>query len=276
MNIIAIVLTFNEELHIARCLENCSQFADKLVVVDSVSTDDTKKIALEFRAVFMSRTFDNQARQFNWALQKIDANQNDLIVRIDADEILDYDAIQSILALKEGVSAGTSGWSFNRKIKFQGEIVKFGGLDKKYITRAFLYGHGKSNLRLMDEHIEVDGKVEKLPGLLIDDNKNDLRWWLEKHVSYAEREALASLESNQIAGGSIQHRIYNYLPRNFRPLLYFLYRFFLRGGVFSGTRGRQFHYLQGYVYRKLVEEFISNFKYQPPAHLKKIGKKYGK
>ena len=48
LDITTIVLTYNEELHIRRCLENVCSFSKKVYVVDSLSTDNTVEICKEF------------------------------------------------------------------------------------------------------------------------------------------------------------------------------------------------------------------------------------
>ena len=45
LDITTIILTYNEEIHIARCLENVCQFSKKVIIVDSPSTDRTREIA---------------------------------------------------------------------------------------------------------------------------------------------------------------------------------------------------------------------------------------
>ena len=50
----------------------------------------------------------------------------------------------------------------------------------------------------MDEHFEVFGHVAKLRGKIIDDNLNDLTFWLSKHINYAKREAIMQIISNKV------------------------------------------------------------------------------
>ena len=64
----AIILTFNEEIHLQRCLNSLKLVCRKIIIVDSFSTDNTKKIALENNVDFYENPWRNYSSQFNWAL----------------------------------------------------------------------------------------------------------------------------------------------------------------------------------------------------------------
>jgi len=86
-NLTVIVLTYNEELHLARCLESVRTLASEIVVVDSFSTDKTQEIARTFGAKVTTHEFKNQADQFNWALDNVSL-AGEWVLRLDADEYL--------------------------------------------------------------------------------------------------------------------------------------------------------------------------------------------
>ena len=72
LDITVIVLTYNEALHIRRCLENIKQYASKVYVIDSFSTDKTVDISKELGAIVLQNKWPgNQAEQFNWALDNL-------------------------------------------------------------------------------------------------------------------------------------------------------------------------------------------------------------
>ena len=52
ISIAAIVLTYNEEIHLKRCLESLKHICDDIVIVDSFSTDNTELIAKNYKARF--------------------------------------------------------------------------------------------------------------------------------------------------------------------------------------------------------------------------------
>ena len=83
-----IILTYNEELHLQRCLESVKNLAERIIIVDSFSTDRTSEIAQNHGAKFLQRKFINQADQLNWALENLNID-TEWILRLDADEYLD-------------------------------------------------------------------------------------------------------------------------------------------------------------------------------------------
>lgn len=89
LDLSVIILTYNEEIHIRRCLENVTPLAKEVFVVDCFSTDKTVEIAREYGQVkvIQHQWPGNQAEQFNWALDNLPI-QTEWILRLDADEYL--------------------------------------------------------------------------------------------------------------------------------------------------------------------------------------------
>jgi glycosyltransferase involved in cell wall biosynthesis len=271
--ITGIILTYNEERHIARAIESLRQVAAHILVVDSHSSDDTTAIAQSLGAEVRSHAWVNYATQFNWALTQV-APDADWVIRFDADEVFDAKLSSNLRAAIENAAEDLAAISFGRRIIFQGRPVRFGGVFPISVVRAFRHGMGRCENRWMDEHIIVDGPTRHIQGELLDDNLNSLSWWTEKHNWYASREAIDVLNrkydifptetisansSTRQAGAKrvIKERIYPMVPASFRALAYFIYRFILRGGVFDRAPARSFHVLQGFWYRYLVEAKVS-------------------
>ncbi len=84
MKLTAIVLTYNESLHLARCLASLREVATGILMVDCFSTDDTLEIARAYDARVVQRACVNDATQFNWALTQLDP-ETDWVLRLDAD-----------------------------------------------------------------------------------------------------------------------------------------------------------------------------------------------
>ena len=83
MKISAVIITFNEEQNIARCLDSLVDVADEILVVDSFSTDKTEQICLERGAIFIQNPFEGHIQQKNFAMRKA---SYDWVLSLDADE----------------------------------------------------------------------------------------------------------------------------------------------------------------------------------------------
>jgi glycosyltransferase involved in cell wall biosynthesis len=276
MKISAIVLTYNEALHLARCLKSIAPLKPEIIVVDSFSTDKTLQIAHEFGATILRHEWTNYASQFNWALDQIDTD-TDWVLRIDADEYLTPELTDQLILHLQTLAGEIEGVIVDRQIIFQGKQIAFGGVLPVQVLRLFRYGSGRCEERWMDEHIKVKGPSVRLPGNLIDENLNSLSWWVDKHNHYASREAvdLLNLEYNfiktdsvaSLSNGSeasfkrwVKENIYAKLPLTLRSLSYFLYRYILRLGFLDGRSGATFHILQGFWYRYLVDAKVTEVK----------------
>ncbi len=276
MQLTVIILTLNEDKHLLRCLRSLNSIADSIIVVDSFSTDNTIQIAKDCGATVMSHEFINQAQQFNWALKQLD-NQTEWVLRIDADEYLTPALNLAILNKLSKVKSNINGIYFNRRMSFQGKLIKYGGVFPVPVLRLFRYGYGECENRWMDEHIKVTGDTEYLRDEIIDDNLNNLTWWTNKHNNYASRQAVDLLnleynfnDLNSIASINLGKKtekkrwfkevIYARMPRGFRAVFYFLYRYIVRLGFLDGREGANFHFLQGFWYRYLVDAKVDEVK----------------
>lgn len=274
--ITVVILAYNEQKHLARCIESVKAIAQQIVVVDCHSTDSTKIIACEYNAIYLNKTWINHAEQFNWALSQLkDANW---ILRIDADEVLTPELSSQITTKLSLLPSDVNGVYLNRRIKFLGTPIKYGGIFPIKVLRLFRYGHGKCENRWMDEHIIVNGSVSYFSGELVDDNLNSLTWWISKHNRYASLEAIEMLNlehgfmhatqrvESQLSGIPyskrwIKNNVYSKLPCGIRASMYFFYRYFVRLGFLDGYRGSAFHILQGFWYRYLVDLKVSEVNY---------------
>lgn len=278
MNVTVVILTMNEEKHIGRALSSVAPFADHCVVVDSGSTDNTVALARAAGAEVLSHPFVNQAIQFNWALDQLPPD-TEWVFRLDADEIVSDALAAEIKAHLPNMETSVAGLTVPRRIVFLGKSIKYGGLFPTHVVRLFRFGCGRSENRWMDEHIIVEGSIKALSGELLDHNLNPLGWWIEKHNSYASREALEVLLAERRQDGLgravaigrrtgtkrlLKRSIYDRMPIELRALVYFLYRYLVRCGFRDGYQGLAFHILQGFWYRFLVDAKL----YEARRHLR--------
>lgn len=277
LDISVIILTYNEEIHIRRCLENVNQFASKVFVVDCFSTDRTVEIAESLGATVVQHTWPgNQAEQFNWALVHLQID-TEWILRLDADEYLLPELIEELHNRLPMMVDDVSGIIFNRRHIFMGQWMKRGIYPVK-LLRLFRTGKGICEQRLMDEHIQLlEGRAIEFEHDFCDHNLNDLSWFCHKHVNYAIREAVDLLdieldltgaaetdEHKQISTQALQKRMkkhqYAKQPLFWRSFAYFCYRYFLKGACLDGKIGFIWTFLQGWWYRTLVDAKIFEIK----------------
>lgn len=264
----AIILTRDEERHIARAIASLGGLAEHVFVVDSGSTDRTVEIARGLGAEVVAHRFENYARQFNWALDHLPWKDG-WVLRLDADEIVSPELRAEIAAMLPQLAPEIDGVVVGRRMCFLGRTIRHGGLFPIRVLRLFRAGRGRCEDRWMDEHTVVAGATVDLRGEIIDDNLNSLTWWTAKHNAYASREVvdLLSLETGHLprdssaalGGGQagvkrwLKERVYTRLPGGLRAAAYFFYRYLLRAGFLDGREGLAFHVLQGFWYRFLVD-----------------------
>lgn len=123
-----VIITFNEEKNIERCLQSIQGIADDIVVVDSFSTDNTQEICKKHAVNFIQREWEGYASTKNFANKQAQYNW---ILSLDADEALSDELKNSILKQKKQEQLTTC--EFNRLTNYCGTWIKHGGWypDKK-------------------------------------------------------------------------------------------------------------------------------------------------
>jgi len=276
----AIILTYNESKHIARCIKSLQSCCSRICILDSYSTDDTCKIAKSLGAeVFQNKWENNHAKQWNWGFQNCKI-KTPWVIRMDADEYLLSELAEEIKMKLPGIHEDVSGIELTRRVIFKGKWLKRGGFYPIQLLRIFRPERGHCEQRLMDEHIVLDhGQVIKFDHDLVDENLNDMHWWTIKHINYARRESTDLLNqtysfTDSATEGStentinieqasrkrfLKEKVYAKLPMGIRPLLYFKFRFFIQLGILDGPKGWLFHFLQGFWYRLMVDVCMWEF-----------------
>lgn len=117
----AVIITCNEELNIARCLDSVSKVADEIIVLDSWSTDRTVEIARSWGAIVKQGYFSGYIQQKNLANSFA---SNNYILSLDADEALDEELIASILAAKNNFTADA--YTMHRATNYCGKFIRRG------------------------------------------------------------------------------------------------------------------------------------------------------
>ncbi|HFD32817.1 MAG TPA: glycosyltransferase family 2 protein [Gammaproteobacteria bacterium] len=268
-NIAVLILTYNEQKHIERCINSIKNIASDIVVIDSFSTDDTVALAESLGARVLQNSWTNHAVQIQWGLDHANITSN-WVMRIDADEYLESEP-EMVFKELSSLPAKITGLIIKRKIFFLGQWMKYGAIYPVYTLRIWRNGAGRVENRWMDEHIVLmRGEAKAVDIDIVDDNINSISWWIDKHNSYATKEMIEILNQKYhfmptddalSAAGStpakskrlIKERIYNKLPIFIRPMFYFFYRYIFKLGFLDRTKGFAFHFMQGYWYRTLVD-----------------------
>lgn len=273
-SITVIILTFNEEIHIERCLVRAKPMADRLIIIDSHSTDRTTEIARDMGAEVFQRPFKHQADQFQWALENCDI-KTDWVLRVDADEYFEEAAIVEINEQLKGLPADVTGIEFKRKFFFMGRWIKYGGYYPTVLTRLWRTGHGYVEQRWMDEHVVLrDGRSQMFSrGDLVDENLSGVAAWTAKHNRYATRQMVdfVNREHNMFAIDKeldqhghkrarwrrfLRNKVFGRAPLYLRSFLLFFYRYILHLGFLDGKAGLVFHTLHGFWFFMLIDANI--------------------
>lgn len=273
-SIAAIILTKNEEKHIARCIDSLRDVCDEIWVIDSFSDDKTCEIASRLGANVRQHAWKNYASQFNYALRECPIAA-EWIWRIDADEFLSGGLGMAVRRALAECAPSVNGVYVRKRIDFLGRPLLHGGWYPSYHLKVFRRGHGACEARWMDEHIVLSGgeTITVREGDQVDANLNSLTWWTDKHNGYATREMVDTLMTEYGLGNHGQavvaklwgteeqrkrwlKRRYVKMPLFVRPFLNFVYRYVFRLGFLDGKEGFVWHVLQGFWYRMLVDAKI--------------------
>lgn len=267
-----IVLTYNEALHLERCLQSLQKVGAQVFVVDSFSTDRTPQVATQYGTHFMQNSWTNHAAQINWAIDHCPI-KTDWVMRVDADEYLTDELIEQLNRNLDHIDQRHTGIRIKRLMYFMDKPLKRGGMYPIWHLKIWRTGMARCEQRWMDERMVLsNGSVTDLDGDLVDHNLNNLTWWTAKHNGYATREAIdvldkiygftqASAMPGRFFGTSEERRRwlkqrYLRLPLFVRPYLFFLVRYFLQLGFLEGKRGFVWNVLQCFWYRYLVDAKI--------------------
>lgn len=274
-SIAAIILTYNEELHIERCITNARKYASEIFVVDSYSTDRTVEIAKRLGGIVLQNRFISHSAQFNWALENCPISA-EWVWKQDADEYLSTELIEQIKEQTRTCAPDVNGFTAPCLRFFLGKYIKH-GIVPLILLRLIRRGCGKCETKIMDEHLRIDsGRIIDLKEPFFDDNLNNLTWWTNKHNVYASKEAIELLlmeyvtseEEEVVKSGahsaSIRRKKLKYvrLPLFWRAFFFFILRYIFRLGFLDGKEGFLWHFLQGFWYRALADAKVFEIKKQ--------------
>ena len=265
----AVIITRNEAIDIAECVASCS-FAEKVLVLDSHSTDDTVEIARSAGAEVVFREFTNYADQRNVALAHV--ADYDWVLMMDADERVPEDMALEIEQAIADAPQDIVLYRIRRRDFFFG----------KWLRRATGYPTWAGRLmrptrvqftRDINEELVAHGAA----GLLQTHFHHfpfskGISAWVERHNTYSTMEAVRlSEERARPTGWQWGHfrdpakrrrlikQMFYRLP--FRPWIMFLALYVLRGGFLDGWAGLQYCRLRA-MYEYMIELKMAERRYR--------------
>ncbi|CAO5024480.1 glycosyltransferase family 2 protein [Microcystis aeruginosa] len=250
------ILTHNEEIDIAACIES-AQLSDDIIVVDSFSNDRTVEIAQRYPVRVIQHTFESHGEQRTWMLRSI-LTKHEWVYILEADERMTPQLFRECLqAIK---SPDNVGYYAAERVMFMGRWIRHSTQYPRYQLRLLKkgqvwfsdYGHTEREVCL-----GATGFLqETYPHYTC---SKGLSRWIEKHNRYSSDEAketISQLENgavkwwdlffgdNEVARRRALKDLSLRLP--FRPLLRWLYMYFILGGIRDGKAGFAWCTLQAF------------------------------
>ncbi len=257
-----VVLAKNEAINIPRCLTSL-QWCDDVVVVDDLSTDETRELAVAAGARVLSHPFESFAAQRNWALQQGEL-KNEWVLLLDADEVCTTKLQMALIAAVKSAGENIVGFKMCRKTMFLGRWLKRTDGFPVWIMRmvrrdrAWFIDQGHGEVPVPD----VDGELGTIREPFIHyPFSHGISHWVRRHCDYATREAELEMKHQQplrcfelLSFDSSKRRTaLRALSRRVpaRPVFRFLYQYIWKGGFLEGRGGLAFSTLMAF-YESLI------------------------
>jgi len=241
MKLSVVIITFNEERNIERCLLSVQELADEILVVDSFSKDKTLEICKKYNVRLIQNPFEGHIQQKNFAMQQA---QFDWILSLDADEALSEELSKSIAHIKSISKQEVNLFEMNRLTNYCGAWVKHCGwypdTKVRLVNRQFAKWGG------VNPHDKLEGSKQEKVAFL----KGDIL-----HYSYYTKEDhLKQIEYfSKIAAGELvkQGKNVGQLTVYLKMAAQFFKSFVLKKGFLDGKTGWQISKLSAFAtYRK--------------------------
>ncbi len=251
-----IVPVKNEAANLRRCLPALA-WADEVIVVDSQSTDATAEIADAHGAQVAQFRFNGTyPKKKNWALESLPF-RHEWVLIVDADEVVSEGLAAEI---RERVARDEAdGFYLNSRYYFLGRLIRHCGYNECWNLRLFKHRLGRyermpaapgsdAGDNEAHEHVILEGRAGRLEAQLEHHAYPTISAWVEKHNRYAtwEAEMYERFVHEPIPEGIGRGKRFKrwlkklYLRLPMRPLLRFIYAYFVRLGFLDGRPGLVF------------------------------------
>lgn len=221
----AVIITYNEARNIARCLQSLQGVADEVIVVDSMSEDETPAICAEYGVKFISQEWQGYAKAKNTGNSLA---THPYILSIDADEALSPALRENLLAVKEELS--DIAYSFPRRNYYCGQAIRYGGWYPDTKIRLFPQSKGEWTGDFVHETLQINSEtvVKKLTGDLL----HYTCYTIGEHVERINR--YSSLAAGSLFARGKKASLFRLL---LSPTVRFLQIYFLKLGFLDGFNG---------------------------------------
>jgi glycosyltransferase involved in cell wall biosynthesis len=235
----AVIITFNEERNIVRCIDSLQEIVDEIIVVDSFSTDKTIELCESKGVKVIQNKFEGHIQQKNFALQQA---KNDWVISLDADEALTEELKKSIIEVLKNPTV--KGYKFNRLTNYCGKWVRFCGwypdTKLRMVNRNFAIWQG---INPHDKLELTDGKKE---GFLKGDLLHYSYYTKEDHYKQIEYFGKIAAQEAFKDGKRV-----NKLFLVGKVIAQFVKSYVLKLGILDGITGLKISYRSAYAtYRK--------------------------
>jgi glycosyltransferase involved in cell wall biosynthesis len=259
VNFSVLILTFNEEINIRRCLEPLS-CVDDIIVIDSFSTDGTLSILNEYSNVrVFQRKFDDFASQRNFGLKNCEPKHS-WVLHLDADEVVNLEFLGECTELAS--IDEKSGYLVPSKLIFLNKWIKHASGFPVYQMRFMKLGEVEF---IQVGHGQREGDSKRGIGYMKNaylhfNFSKGFSDWFEKHNRYSTQEAkqeqidkigslLDVFKKDKLIRRRALKKISYKLP--FRPFLKFCYLYFFKLGFLDGIAGFYYCRLMG-IYEMMI------------------------
>jgi len=254
VKISAVLITYNEEANIEAALRSLDGVVSEIIVVDSLSTDATFKIARRFTSKVYQRKWTNYSEQKNYANGLA---ENPWILSLDADERLSPELREEILALASGEPV-CDAYAMPRRVFYLGRWIKHSGWYPDRKLRLFRKNRARWVGDYVHEDLVVEGEVRKLDG--------DILHFTYRNIAdhLARINVFTDLGAQKLYAQRKKCRLRHLL---FVPIGRFIKSYILRAGFLDGFAGLVIAYLNGYGifvrYAKLREIWKKGERIEP-------------
>jgi len=225
VQISGVIITYNEEKNIERCINSLQDLVDEIVVVDSYSTDDTKSICQNLGIRFIEHNFEGHIEQKNFAMRQA---THHYILSLDADEMISSQLKSSILEVKKNWDG--DGYSVNRLNNYCGKWIRHSGWYPDRKIRLWDRRKGQSCGTNPHDKVELtDGKVQFLKGDLLHYAYREVG----EHIEQINKFAIIAAEEAYLKGRKSNFLIHVIL----NPWFKFFRKYFLQLGFLDGYYG---------------------------------------